>query len=90
MVNGIGEAGYNGLHLYALAAEKAGSLKDDDVLKALPTIEFDAPQGKIRVDASNNHTLCHSYVGKAAADGIGYEIVKDFGTIAPVTPYCKL
>ena len=52
--------------------------------------EFDAPQGKIRVDASNNHTLCHSYVGKAAADGISYEIVKDFGTIAPVTPYCKL
>lgn len=90
MVNGIGEAGYNGLHLYALAAEKAGSLKDDDVLAALPSIEFDAPQGKIRVDATNNHTLCHSYVGKAAADGIGYEIAKDFGTIAPVTPYCKV
>ncbi|WP_337106669.1 hypothetical protein [Mesorhizobium salmacidum] len=59
------------------------------MLKALPTIEFDAPQGKIRVDASDNHTLCHSYVGKAA-DDIGYEIVKDFATIAPVTPYCKL
>jgi hypothetical protein len=79
MVNGIGKAGCNGLHLYALAAEKAGSLKDDDVLTALPSIEFGAPQGKIRVDATNNHTLCHSYVGKAAGDGIGYEIVKDFG-----------
>ena len=24
------------------------------------------------------------------ADGIGYEIARDFGVIAPVTPYCKL
>jgi urea transport system substrate-binding protein len=76
MVNGIGKAGCNGLHLYALAAEKAGSLKDDDVLTPLPSIEFGATQGKIRVDATNNHTLCHSYVGKAAGDGIGDEIVK--------------
>jgi urea transport system substrate-binding protein len=90
MVNGIGEAGYNGLHLYALAAEKAGSFKDDEVLAALPTVEFDAPQGKIKVDPTNNHTLCHSYVGKALEDGISYEIVADFGAIQPVTPYCKL
>ncbi len=90
MVNGIGEAGYNGLHLYALAAEKAGAFEDDKVLAALPTVEFDAPQGMIKVDPTNNHTLCHSYVGKAAEDGIGYEIVADFGAIQPVTPYCKL
>ena len=90
MVNGIGEAGYDGLHLYALAAEKAGSLKDDDILAALPTIEFDAPQGPIRVEASNNHTVVHSIVGQAQPDGISYKIVKDFGAIVPVTPYCKL
>jgi urea transport system substrate-binding protein len=34
--------------------------------------------------------LCHSYAGKAAADGIGYEIARDFGVIAPVTLYCKV
>jgi urea transport system substrate-binding protein len=90
MVNGIGEAGYNGLNLYALAAEKAGSFEDDKVLSALPTVSFDAPQGLVRIDASNNHCIVHSYVGQAEADGISYKIVKDFGVIAPVTPYCKL
>lgn len=90
MVNGIGEAGYDGLHLYALAAEKAGSLKDDDVLAALPKVEFDAPQGPVKVDPANNHTVVHSYVGQAEADGISYKIVEDFGAISPVTPYCKV
>lgn len=90
MVNGIGEAGYNGLNLYALAAEKAGSFDDDKVLAALPSVEFNAPQGLVKIDPTNNHSIVHSYVGQAAADGIGYTIVKDFGVIAPVTPYCKL
>lgn len=90
MLNGIGEAGYNGLHLYALAAEKAGSFEDDKVLAALPSVEFDAPQGKVRIEASNNHCVVNSFVGKAKDDGIGYEVVKNFGTIEPVTPYCKL
>ncbi len=90
MVNGIGEAGYNGLNLYALAAEKAGSFDDDKVVTALPAVEFDAPQGLVRIEASNNHCIVHSFVGQAEADGIGYKIVKDFGVIAPVTPYCKL
>lgn len=90
MVNGIGEAGYNGLHLYALAAEKAGSFADAEVLAALPKVEFEAPQGTIRVDATNNHTLCHSYIGKALDDGVSYDIVSDFGAIKPITPYCTL
>lgn len=90
MVNGIGEAGYNGLHLYALAAEKAGSFEDAKVLAALPSVEFDAPQGKVRIDGSNNHCIVNSFVGKAKDDGVGYEVVKSFGAIEPVTPYCKL
>ncbi|MER8372762.1 hypothetical protein [Mesorhizobium sp. M1406] len=36
------------------------------------------------------HHISLSLVGKAAADGIGYEIARDFGTIVPVTPYCKV
>lgn len=90
MVNGIGEAGYNGLHLYALAAEKAGSFEDDAVLAALPSVEFDAPQGLVRIEASNNHCVVNSFVGQAAQDGIGYDVAKAFGTIKPVTEYCKL
>ncbi len=90
MVNGIGEAGYNCLHLYALAAEKAGSFEDAKVLAALPSVEFDAPQGKVRIDGSNNHCVVNSFVGKAKDDGVGYEVVKSFGAIEPVTPYCKL
>jgi urea transport system substrate-binding protein len=90
MLNGIGEAGYNGLHLYALAAEKAGSFEDDKVLAALPDVEFEAPQGKVRIERSNNHCIVNSFVGKAKDDGIGYEVVKNFGAIEPVTPYCTL
>lgn len=90
MVDSIGEAGYNGLHLYALAAAKADSFEDDKVLAALPSIEFAAPQGTVRIEASNNHCIVNSFVAKAKADGIGYEVVENFGKIAPVTPYCKV
>lgn len=90
MLNTIGESGYNSLHLYALAATKAGSVEDAKVLKALPTVEFEAPQGVVRVDGSNNHCVLHSFFAKVDAKGSQFEVVKSFGAIAPVTPYCKL
>ncbi|NEU95630.1 ABC transporter substrate-binding protein [Bradyrhizobium sp. UFLA 03-164] len=90
MLNSIGEAAYNGLNLYALAVEKAGSVEDDKVIAALSTVEFDAPQGPIRIDPSNNCCVLNSYVGKCAEDGWHYEVTKSFGQIAPVTPDCNL
>lgn len=90
MVNTIGESGYNSLHLYALAAAKAGSVEDAKVLEALPTVEFEAPQGVVRVDKTNNHCVLHSFFAKVDDKGRQFEIVKDFGAIVPATPYCTL
>ncbi len=90
MLNSIGEAAYNSMYLYALAAEKAGSLDDDKVVTALPTVEFDAPQGPVHINASNNCCVLNSFMGKCAEDGWRYDVVKSFGRIAPVTPDCSL
>jgi Periplasmic binding protein domain len=46
------------LNLYALALEKAGSVEDDKVRAALDGLELDAPQGRIRLDGSNNTIAC--------------------------------
>lgn len=90
MLNSIGEAGYNSLHLYALAVEKADSVEDDRVIAALPGLEFEAPQGLIRLDGSNNHCVLNSYLGQAAEDGVRYDVVEHFGVIEPHTPDCSL
>ena len=63
------EAAYFQMHLFANAWRLAGS---DDIAAILPHIlgsEFDAPQGRVRVDPTNHHTWLIPRVGRANADG---------------------
>ncbi len=84
------EAAYFQVHMFAQAMQLSGSDAIDALMPNLLGMEFDAPQGKVRIDGSNNHCVVNSFVGKAKDDGVGYEVVKSFGAIEPVTPYCKL
>ncbi|WP_313054675.1 transporter substrate-binding domain-containing protein [Pseudomonas lopnurensis] len=63
------EAAYFQVHLLAMAMCKAGSQQVDDIRRILPTLEYPAPQGTIRVDGNNHHTYLHARIGRANAQG---------------------
>ncbi len=87
-VNAIGEAAYDAAWLYTKAVAKADSTDDAKVIEALPKVEFDAPQGPVRISAKNNHMVCNSILARGA--GKTWDVIKDFGQIPPEIPGCDL
>ena len=75
------EAGYTAVHLWALAATKAGSTDPERVRSALIGTAFSAPQGEVIV-TGNHHLRKHVHIGEVAADG-QFRIVADGGTVMP-------
>lgn len=69
MPNMCWEAAYFQMHLLADAIRRARS--DDPTLLArvLPGLEFDAPQGRVRIDEYNNHTYLHPRIGRCNREG---------------------
>lgn len=61
--------GYIGVYTWKMAAEKANSLKVDDVLRALPGLTVPTPAGNIIVDRTNHHTAKPVYIGRILANG---------------------
>jgi branched-chain amino acid transport system substrate-binding protein len=68
-VTASAEAAYCQIHLYAKAVELAGDDEPDLVVRHLRGLEFDAPQGRIRIDPDNNHTELWSRIGRINAQG---------------------
>ena len=72
-----------------LAAEAIRRVDSDDpalVLSALPDYEFDAPQGRVRVDRDNNHTYLWPRVGRL--DELGrFEVVWSSDSRVKPDPY---
>jgi len=63
------EAAYFQMHIFADAHREAGS---DDIVTLMPNIlghEFDAPQGRVRIDATNHHTCLYPRIGRANSKG---------------------
>lgn len=63
------EAAYFQMHIYANAFAQAGS---DGIAEILPHIlgaEFDAPQGRVKIDPSNHHTCLYPRIGRVDAQG---------------------
>ena len=58
------EAAYFQMHLLADAIRRAGSDDPTLVARVLPGLEFDAPQGRVRIDEHNNHTYLHPRIGR--------------------------
>ena len=63
------EAAYFQMHLLALAMARAGSDEPTHVARAMPGLEFNAPQGRVQVDAHNSHTSLHPRIGRCNARG---------------------
>ncbi len=63
------EAAYFQVHLLAKAIARAGSTDVESVLQTMRGLEYDAPQGRVRIDEHNHHTYLYSRIGRANADG---------------------
>lgn len=72
---------YNGIHLMALAIEKAGSTDSAAIIKALPTVIFDGPSGATQMDRQH-HAALNMYVGEVQSDG-STKVVQDLGLVEP-------
>ena len=82
------QCAYNAVYLWKLAAEKAKSFDVAKVIAASSGLEFDAPEGKIRIHASNQHVAKKVRVGRARPDG-QFDIVFESAVIEP-NPFPKL
>lgn len=63
------EAAYFQTHMYANAMRESGS---DDIASIMPQLlgsEFEAPQGRVRIDPFNHHTCLYPRIGRAEATG---------------------
>ncbi len=68
------EAAYFQMHLLADAMRRVGSDDPTLLLRVLPGLEFDAPQGRVRIDEHNHHTYLHPLIGRVDAHG-RFEII---------------
>jgi branched-chain amino acid transport system substrate-binding protein len=63
------EAAYFQMHIFANALRRSGS---DGIAEILPHIlgsEFDAPQGRVKIDPTNHHTCLYPRIGRVDARG---------------------
>jgi urea transport system substrate-binding protein len=82
------EAGYVGVHLWAMAADKAGSTDVEKVKAASKGLVFEAPEGKVTIDGSNQHIYKTARIGKLRADGLIDTVFESDGPIKP-DPFLK-
>jgi urea transport system substrate-binding protein len=82
------ECAYNSVHLWKMACEKAKSFDIDKVVAASSGLEFQAPEGLVRIHKTNHHVWKKVRIGRARADG-QFDIVHESGLIEP-NPFPKL
>ncbi|WP_094606556.1 Aliphatic amidase expression-regulating protein [Sporomusa silvacetica DSM 10669] len=73
-VTNLAEGAYHGVYLLAKALEKTSDYDGKTLINAFKGLEIDSPQGKIKVDESNNHTWLQSRIARIKEDGT-FEIV---------------
>ncbi len=73
---------YRGLRLWAAAVKEAGSLKQEDVIKALDHAKIaDGPGGSAEMVPGQHHVRMNMYIAQAKQGH--FEIVKSLGVIDP-------
>jgi branched-chain amino acid transport system substrate-binding protein len=81
------EAAYFQLHLAMRAVAKCGSDDPEQVLANLRDTEFDAPQGRVRIDPENNHTYLWPRIARLDRNG-HFQTVWNPGVRVRPDPYC--
>jgi len=74
---------WNAWHLWAAAANKAGSVARDKVIAALESgISFDGPSGRVTMDPGSHHLIQNMHLGRTN-DQHGFTILDVQHTVAP-------
>lgn len=74
---------WNAVHLWAAAANKAGSIEPDAVITALESgLTFDAPNGTVTLEPGSHHLRQDIYIARGDANH-GFEIVETFANAEP-------
>jgi branched-chain amino acid transport system substrate-binding protein len=81
------EASYFQLHLAMRAVAKCGTDDPEQVLANLRDSEFDAPQGRVRIDLENNHTYLWPRIARLDRHG-RFQTVWNPGVRVKPDPYC--
>ena len=72
--------------MWAMAAEKAGSFDVEKVKAAAKGLTFEAPEGKVTLDGSNQHIYKPVRIGKINETGLIDEVWATSGAVKP-DPY---
>lgn len=80
------EAAYFQVYLWKQAAEKAKDLSPDAIRSAIRGQSYDAPGGKVTIDADNLHCWLTPRVGQWQADGQS-KVVSEYPTSIKPLPY---
>lgn len=83
------QVAYNSVYLWKLAVEKAKSFEQDKVIAASSGIELNAPEGKIKIHATNHHVWKKVRIGRARADG-QFDIVWESPSEIEPNPFPKI
>jgi len=68
------EMAYNQVHLFALALARTRSLDTAKLVDAVYEVEFDSPEGTLRIDRANNHAILTPRIAVCRPDG-AFDIV---------------
>lgn len=74
---------WNAVHLWAAAANKAGTTESDAVIAALESgLTFDAPNGTVTLEPGSHHLRQDIYIARGN-DSNGFDIIETFSDSAP-------
>lgn len=77
------EAAYFQVHLFANALRLTGTTSADPLRRVLRGAEFEAPQGRVKIDPDNNHTYLQSRIARVNEEG---EYVIEREATRPIKP----
>jgi branched-chain amino acid transport system substrate-binding protein len=86
-VTAAAEAAYFQVHLAMRAIARCGSDDPERVMAELRDSEFDAPQGRVRIDPENNHTYLWPRIARLDQSG-RFRMVWNPGVRIKPDPYC--
>ncbi|APA88636.1 transporter substrate-binding domain-containing protein [Paraburkholderia sprentiae WSM5005] len=80
------EMAYNQVHLFALALARTGSLDTARLVEAARDVEFDSPEGLLRIDPENNHAILTPRIAICRPDG-AFDVVWEGRSPIKPDPY---
>ncbi|MEM7292383.1 MAG: transporter substrate-binding protein [Pseudomonadota bacterium] len=80
------ESAYIGVHLWARAANRAGTIDTSAVLGALPSQTFAAPHGPVAIDGNTFHTWKSVHIGRIRRNG-QFDVVWQSETPVQPSPF---